>query len=149
MRLATDLGGFLGPPKGLLKRQLVSEKERSTTIVSRASRSALPPCASSAASRAAAAVRSNAFRALAGSGSRCVSCPHPTRIGIYWWSMEAPPAQTKFSAGRKPYDELQLRCNHVWHAHIHSREVIAPVIRWLLQLNWPRPCGADRAQQQK
>src|SRR5689334_13408428 len=77
-----DLGGFFGPPNGLLKRQLVSEKERSTTTASRPCNSGSPPFASCAALRAAAAVRSIAPSAVRGSASHCVIWPLPTRIGI-------------------------------------------------------------------
>src|SRR5262245_38021361 len=81
-RLEIDFGGLVGPPKGLLNRQLVSENERSTTIASSACSNAPPPPASVAAVRAAAAVRSMALRAARGSDSRCVICPLPTRTGV-------------------------------------------------------------------
>src|SRR5690606_15444184 len=81
-RVANDFGGLLGPPNGEANRQLVSEKERRTTIVSSIASSRPPGPASSAADFAAAAVRSIGESAFAGSGSRCVICPAPTNIGV-------------------------------------------------------------------
>ena len=78
---------ILRAPERTLKRQLVSEKDRSTTIVSNARNNAPPACASSAAFRAAAAVKSMALSATRGSGSRCVICPLPTRMGMRLSSM--------------------------------------------------------------
>jgi hypothetical protein len=82
-RLANESGGFEYFPKGHLKRQLVSEKERIKTIVSIDFKRVSPAPVSSIAFLAAAAVRSMGERALSTSGSRCVICPLPTKIGVF------------------------------------------------------------------
>ena len=70
-------------PNGHVKRQLVSEKDRMTNIVSRFSKIIFPISVSFAASKHALEVKSIGDSAILGSFSFCVIWPQPTKIGIF------------------------------------------------------------------